>query len=91
MMAKFGVLEQTHGLRLHAKFRLNRFILSPSGGEKTQNFTILMTSAFCGVAIGGNLRKLLNTHNLQTFPYLTVSKSFSVTPTPSWRNRAHKM
>jgi len=33
MRAKFGVLEQTHGLRLHAKFRLAWYILSPSGGE----------------------------------------------------------
>jgi len=40
MKAKFGMLEaeQTHGLRLHAKFRLDRFILSmsPSGGENPQ-------------------------------------------------------
>jgi len=33
MRAKFGVLYQTHGLRLLAKFRLDRFILSPSGGK----------------------------------------------------------
>jgi len=32
--AKFGVLYQTHGLRLRAKIRLDGFILSPSGGEK---------------------------------------------------------
>jgi len=30
MRAKFGVLEQTYGLRLCAKFRPDRFILSPS-------------------------------------------------------------
>jgi len=46
--AKFGVLEQTHGLRLQAKFRLDRFILSSSGGETPQ---ILLTSAFFDVAI----------------------------------------
>jgi len=35
-MAKFGVLEHTRGIRLRAKFRLDRFIMSPSGGEKSQ-------------------------------------------------------
>ena len=30
---KFSALEQTHGTRLCAKFRLDRFILSPSAGE----------------------------------------------------------
>ena len=36
MRAKFG--EQTHGTRLPAKFRLDRFILSPSGSEKPPIF-----------------------------------------------------
>ena len=40
MRAKFGGLQQTHGLRLHAKFCLYRFILSPSGGEKNPIFAI---------------------------------------------------
>jgi len=34
MMAKFSVLEQTHSIRLLAKFHLDRFFLLPSGGEK---------------------------------------------------------
>jgi len=34
MRAKFSVQQQTHGIRLRAKFRLDRFILSPSVGEK---------------------------------------------------------
>ena len=33
---KFGVLEQTQGLHLPAKFRLNVFIVSPHGGQKPQ-------------------------------------------------------
>jgi len=33
MRAKFGVLQQTRGLRLLAQFRLDRFILSSCGGE----------------------------------------------------------
>ena len=40
MMAKFGVLQQNHGLRLSAKFRLDRFIPLPSGGEKSPIFAI---------------------------------------------------
>ena len=53
MRAKCGVLQQTHGIRLRAKFRLDRFILSPSGGENPQlwpYFAIFWTSAFSGVA-----------------------------------------
>ena len=36
MKAKFGELQQTHGIRLRAKFRLDYFILSPFVGEKLQ-------------------------------------------------------
>jgi len=36
MRAKFGVLYQTHGIRLPAKFRLYRFILSSCGCGKPQ-------------------------------------------------------
>jgi len=38
MRVKFGVLEQTQGLHLHAKFHLNVFIVSASGGQKTPQF-----------------------------------------------------
>jgi len=41
MRAKFGMLQQTHGVRLPVKFRLDRFMLSPSGGEKQQILTLL--------------------------------------------------
>ena len=43
MRVKFGVLEQTQGLHLHAKCHLSLFIVSASGGEKSQfwaNFDI---------------------------------------------------
>jgi len=43
MRVKFGVLEQTQGLHLPAKFHLNVFIVSASGGQKPQflaNFDI---------------------------------------------------
>jgi len=44
MRVKFGVLEQTQGLHCHAKFHLNLFIVSASGGQKPQfwaNFDFL--------------------------------------------------
>jgi len=36
MRVKFGVLEQTQGLQLHAKFHLNLFIVLAFGGQKPQ-------------------------------------------------------
>ena len=42
--AKFGLLKQTQGLHLQAKFHLNVFVVSASGGQKPQfwsNFDIL--------------------------------------------------
>ena len=36
MMAKFGVLEQTQGLHLPAKFHQNVLIVSAPGGQKPQ-------------------------------------------------------
>jgi len=47
MRTKFGVLEQTQGLHLQAKFHLNVFIMSASVGQKPQfwaNFDILGAS-----------------------------------------------
>jgi len=41
MWAKFCVLEQTQGIHLQAKFHLNEFIVSASGGQKPQFLTIL--------------------------------------------------
>ena len=43
MRVKFGVLEQTQSLDLHAKFDLNVFIVSAFGSQKPQlqaNFDI---------------------------------------------------
>jgi len=42
MMAKFGVLKQTQGLHLHAKFHLNVFTVSASGDQK-HNFGQILT------------------------------------------------
>ena len=40
MMVKFGVLEQTQCLHLHATFHLNVFTVSVSGGHKSQFWAI---------------------------------------------------
>ena len=36
MRVKFGVLEQTQGLHLHAKFHLNVFVVLASVGQQPQ-------------------------------------------------------
>ena len=51
------------------------------------------TSAFVMWPVGGDLRKLNTGAQLETFPYPTVSKiqNHFCIPTPSWRNRSHKL
>ena len=79
MRAKCDVLQQTRCLRLRAKFRIDRFILSPSASKKKQFCHIL---PYFGIRhlvvspIGSSLRNLTTGAQLQTFPYSTVSKSF---------------
>jgi len=72
----YSVLEQIHGIRLSAKFRRDRFTLSPSVGEKKTIFAIFCISAFSGVASWRQSEKAENGVQLQTFPYPMVSKSF---------------
>jgi len=48
MKVKFSALVQTNNVRLHAKFRLDQFTLSPSGTDKLQ-FLPFWTSAFSDV------------------------------------------
>jgi len=63
-------------MRLRAKFCLNQFILSSSGGKKPPFFP------FCGLRhllvspFASSLRKLNTGAQLQTFPYPAASKSF---------------
>jgi len=77
-MVKFGVLEQTHGhsICLRAKFSLDQFIVSPSGGEKSQILPFFGLSHFVVSPVSSNLRKLNKCAQLQTFSYPMVSKSF---------------
>jgi len=76
MRAKFGVLQQTQGVRLRAKFRLDQFILSPSVGEKLQFLPFFGLRHLVVSPVGSSLRKLDTGAQLQTFPYPTVSKLF---------------
>jgi len=75
MTAKFGVLQQTHTVRLCAKFHLDRFILSPSGGEKPQVLPFFGLRHLVLSPFGSSLRKLNTGEQLQTFPYPTAPKS----------------
>jgi len=76
----------THACEISSR----RFILSPSGGEKNTIFAIFVLWHFVVSPGASNLRTLNTGAQLQTFPYPTASKSFCP-PTPSWRNRAHKL
>jgi len=74
MRAKFGVLEQ--GLHLRAKFRLDRFILSPSVDENPQFLRFFRLPHLVLSPNGNSLIKLNTGAQLQTFHYPTASKSF---------------
>ena len=63
-------------MRLCAKFRLDRFILSASGGEKLQILPFFGLRHSVVSPNGSSLRKLNTDAQLQTFPYPMVSKSF---------------
>ena len=77
MRAKFGVLQQTHGVCLSAKFRLDRFILSSCGCEKPQFLPFFGLRHLVVSPVGSSLTRKLDTGTeLQTFPYPTVSKLF---------------
>ena len=48
MKVKFGALKQTDRLHLQVEFHLNVFIVSPSGGRKTQFWA---NFEFCGAPV----------------------------------------
>jgi len=64
------------GIRFRAKFRLDQFILSPSGGENPQILPFFGLRHFLVSPVSENLRKLNTVAQLQTFPYPTVLKCF---------------
>ena len=48
-LPKWGVTQQTHSVRLHAIFHLDRFIVSSLRGE-TPKFRLFSILTFCGGA-----------------------------------------
>ena len=79
MRAKFSVLCQTLGLRLRAKFRLDRFILSSVTAKKKTIFAVFAffwTSAFSDVDNWHQSQKVEHGAQPQTSPYPTASNSF---------------
>jgi len=58
MRAKIGALWHTHGVRLRAKFRLDQFILLPSGGENPQILPFFGLWPFVVLPIGNNVKKV---------------------------------
>ena len=74
--AKFGVLEQTHGMHSRVKFRLDWFIRSSSGGKNPQFLPFFGLRNSVVSPVGGILRKLNMGAQLQAFPYPTASKLF---------------
>jgi len=90
MTAKFGMLQQTRGLHLHAKFRLNRFIQSLSGGEIPPILPFFGLRHFVVSPVSSNLRMFNTDAQLQTFPIQWYQNRF-YTPTHSSQNRGHKL
>ena len=78
MRAKLGVLQQSHGIRLCAKFRLYRFILSPSVGDKNTIFAVFWTSAFSGVANWQKPEKVEHVCTTTNLPLSNGTKTVSV-------------
>jgi len=76
---KFGVL------RLHATFRLDRFILSPSSGEKPQILLFYWIRHFVVSPFGGDLRKLNTGVQLQDFLIRWYRNRFCI----PWFQRLH--
>jgi len=76
MRAKCGVLQQIRGIRLCAKFRFDRFILSPFVGEKPQFLPFFGIRHLVVSPIGSSPRKLNTGAQPQTLFYPTASKSF---------------
>jgi len=66
----------SHCMCLRAKFCLDRFILSPSVGKKTQFLPFFGLRHLVLSPIGNSLTKLNTGAQLQTFPYPTASKLF---------------
>jgi len=74
IIAKFGVLEQTHSVRLLSNFVSIGFFCRLLAAKKKQNFGVFWTSAFSGVVTWRQSEKAEHNAQLQAFSYQTVSK-----------------
>jgi len=81
MRAKFSALEQTHGIRLRAKFRLDRFIPSRTGGENPY-FCRFFISALCGVVSWQQSEKVEHGRTITNLPLSNGIKIMSVLQLP---------
>ena len=94
MRAKFGVLEQTQGMHLQAKFHLNVFIMSASGSQKPQfwaNFDIFGGSCTDSLlamrAKFGVLQQKLGLHLQAKFGlYVFIVSAFGGQKSQFWPN-----
>jgi len=77
-----------HGVRLRAKFHLDRFILSPSVGEKPQ-FLPFFGLRWCHQLAAG-WESWTCVHNYKPSPIQRHQNRFC-TPTPLWQNGAHNL
>ena len=76
--AKFGVLEQTHGMHSRVKFRLDWFIVSSSGGENPQFLPFFWTSAFSVVASSQQSENVEHGSTTTNIPLCSDIKTVSV-------------
>jgi len=90
MRAVFCVLEQTDGLCLRAKFRLDRFLLSPSGGENPKFYHFIDFGILWCCQLVAIWESRTQVHNYKPSLIQWHQNRFC-TRTPSWRNRAHKL
>ena len=84
MRVKFGVLKQTERLHLHAKFHLNVFIVSASGGQKRQfwaNFYFWGAPVLTPITDEGQLIRCATADPQHTFKCQNLSRSvYSISP-----------
>jgi len=76
MRAKFGVLEQTHGLHLHTKLHLDRFNQEPVAMKNPKFCQFFGLWHFVVLPFNGKLKKLKTGAQIRTFSYPMVSNFF---------------
>jgi len=90
MRAKCGMLEQTHGLCLNAKFHLDRHILSPSGGENPKFYHFIDFGILWRHQLASYKESWTRVHNCKPSPIQQYQNRFYTT-TVSWQNRMQKL